>query len=152
MAHLTRATPNLSATIAPPRDQTADEWAIGLPPGAIRTTSRRAGVQVIALKGEFDLSNARKLDLAVDEAINAGARDFIVDLSEVDFLDGATMHALVRGWKQVARRNGRFVLVAPPNPIWRLFVLTGLSRTFARFASLEEAITHIAAVQERRAV
>ncbi|MFL5781667.1 MAG: STAS domain-containing protein [Thermoleophilaceae bacterium] len=152
MAHLTRATPNLAATIAAPRDQTANGSRIGLPPGAVRTTTRRAGVQVIALEGEFDLSNATQLDLAVDEAINAGARDFIIDLREVDFLDGATMHALVRGWKQVARRNGRFVLVAPPNPIWRLFVLTGLSRTFARFATLQEAITHIAAVQERRSI
>src|SRR4051794_10837014 len=68
-------------------------------------------VEIIALEGEFDLSNVRQLEDAIDQGIAAGARDFIADLSAVDFLDGRSVHALRDGWKRAARRNGQLVLV-----------------------------------------
>lgn len=115
--------------------------------GAVRTEpDELAGVQIIALEGEFDLANAGQLDFAIEQGIDAGARDFIADLTEVKFLDGTVVHVLLRGWKGAARRNGRFVLVKPPHPIWRVFVLIGLSRTFATFASRQEARRYLAAV------
>jgi stage II sporulation protein AA (anti-sigma F factor antagonist) len=102
-------------------------------------------VQVISLEGEFDLSNVRQLEQAIDRGIDAGARHFAVDLSAVDFLDGTSVHALIDGWKHAARRNGRFVLVDPPARIWRVLVLIGVSKTFATFASREEALVSFAA-------
>jgi anti-anti-sigma factor len=101
-------------------------------------------VDIIALQGEFDLSNVRQLEHAIDEGIDAGACDFIADLSEVEFLDGRSVHALLDGWKRAARRNGRFVLVSPPARIWRVLVLLGVSRTFATFASRQEALGYFA--------
>jgi anti-anti-sigma factor len=101
-------------------------------------------VEIIALEGEFDLSNVRQLEHAIEQGIDAGASDFIADLSEVDFLDGTSVHALLDGWKRAARRNGRFVLVNPPVRIWRVLVLIGVSRTFATFASRQEALAYFA--------
>src|SRR5437588_2327944 len=77
-------------------------------------------VEIIALGGEFDLSNVGQLEHAIDHGFDAGARHFIADLSEVDFLDGRSVHALRDGWKRAARRNGRLVLVNPPAGIWRM--------------------------------
>jgi anti-anti-sigma factor len=101
-------------------------------------------VEIIALEGEFDLSNVRQLERAIDHGIDAGARDFIADLSEVDFLDGRSVRALLNGWKYAARSNGRFVLVDPPARIWRVLVLIGVSRTFVTFASRQEALAYFA--------
>jgi anti-anti-sigma factor len=116
---------------------------------AISTERRTAAgdvmpVEIIALEGEFDLSNVRQLEHAIEQGIDAGACDFIADLSEVDFLDGTSVHALLDGWKRAARRNGRFVLVNPPARIWRVLVLIGVSRTFATFASRREALAYFA--------
>jgi anti-anti-sigma factor len=114
--------------------------------GALRTETDELGrVQVVVLDGEFDMANAGELELAVDRGIEAGARDFIADLSEVEFLDGTVVHVLLRGWKRAARRNGRFVLVKPPNRLWRVFVLIGVSQTFTTFASREEARRYLGA-------
>jgi anti-anti-sigma factor len=101
-------------------------------------------VEIIALEGEFDLSNVRDLEHAVERGLVAGASAFIADLSDVDFLDGAAMRALLDGWKHAARRNGSFVLVSPPPRIWRAMDLIGLSRTFATFSSREEALAYFA--------
>lgn len=114
---------------------------------AISTEGRTASgdvmpVEIIALEGEFDLSNVRHLEHAIERGIGAGACAFIADLSDVEFLDGAAMRALLDGWKHAARRNGSFVLVSPPPRIWRAMVLLGLSRTFATFASRQEALAY----------
>src|SRR5436190_14137108 len=101
----------------------------------LTTTDELTRAQTIVVPRELDLANVRQLDRAIDRGIDAGACDFIADLSDVDFVDATGVHALLRGWKRAARRNGRFVLVKPTDRIWRVFVLIGVSRTFARFAS-----------------
>jgi anti-anti-sigma factor len=97
------------------------------------------GVGTLKLAGEFDLSNNHELEQALAGAIDGGTRDFIVDLSGVTFLDGTMLNTLVFARKRSARRNGRLVLVRPPSAVWRVFVVTGMSRAFATFASLEAA-------------
>jgi anti-sigma B factor antagonist len=97
------------------------------------------GARTLKLAGEFDLSNNHELEQAISEAIDAGTRHFIIDLSGVTFLDGTTLNTLVLARKRCARRNGRLVLVRPPAPVWRVFVLTGMSRAFATYASQEAA-------------
>ena len=101
-------------------------------------------IQIVALAGEFDISNVREIERAIEHGITAGARSFIADLSEVEFLDGRAVHALVDGWKRAARRNGRFVLVNPPARIWRVVILIGVSRTFRTFASRQDALGYLA--------
>jgi anti-anti-sigma factor len=147
MAWRRRTTSVPSASAEDRIDSPAGDGLNELERGSVRTQPDEIGrVQIIALDGEFDMANAGQLDLAVDQGIDAGARDFIADLSDVDFLDGTAIHALLRGWKRAARRNGQFVLVDPPHPIWRVFVLIGLSQTFARFGSRAEARRYLAAV------
>jgi anti-sigma B factor antagonist len=103
-----------------------------------------AGPKTLRLTGEFDLSNNHELEHALTAAIGAGARDLIVDLRDVSFLDGTTVNTLVLARKRSARRNGQIVLVRPPSPVWRVFVLTGMSRAFAAFDSPESAARYLA--------
>ena len=111
--------------------------------GGHGTSGDAMPIQIVALAGEFDISNAREIERAIEHGITAGARSFIADLSEVEFLDGGAVHALVDGWKRAARRNGRFVLVNPPARIWRVVILIGVSRTFRTFASRQDALTDL---------
>src|SRR5947209_3371479 len=103
-----------------------------------------ANVQLIALSGEFDLSNNHELERTLTAAIDAGARDLVVDLRDASFLDGTAMNTLVLARKRAARRNGRLVIVRPPSPVWRVFVLTGMSRTFPAFESPATAARYLA--------
>lgn len=111
----------------------------------LKTAGELTATHTIVLAGELDMANVDELEQAIDEGIEAGARDFIVDLSAVEFIDATTIHALLRGWNRTARRNGQFMLVRPPYRIWRVFVLIGVARTFAVFASQQEARGYLAA-------
>ena len=66
------------------------------------------------LQGNQDLSTAPRLVDELDQAFKANA-PVIVDLADVRFLDSAILNALLgaRG-RALARREGSFVLVAPP--------------------------------------
>lgn len=100
--------------------------------------------RTLRLAGEFDLSNNHELERTLTAAIDAGSHDLIVDLREVTFLDGTTLNTLVLARKRAARRNGRLVLVRPRSPVWRVFVLTGMSRAFSTFDSPQAAARHLA--------
>lgn len=66
---------------------------------------------VVALRGELDLTNARQL---ADALAGAPADTVILDLSELAFLDSAGIRAIdgVRGRFEQDRR--RLLIVAPP--------------------------------------
>jgi anti-anti-sigma factor len=96
--------------------------------------------QILTLDGDFDRSNAAQFERALDDALDAGTPQVIVDLRGVSFLD-LTMHgALVRGLGD-AVAHGDQVAVIRPNPVvWRAFVLTGLSHNFSAFGRLDDAL------------
>jgi anti-sigma B factor antagonist len=53
------------------------------------------GTAVLRAAGEIDMSNAAAFSEALGQA-GAGTADFVVDLSEVDYLDSAGLTALLR--------------------------------------------------------
>ena len=115
--------------------------------GSVRSAAGSDAVQTFVLTGEFDLTNVDALEAAISDAIDAGARDFVVDLSGVSFLDAGTFNALVLARKRAARRNGEFVLVRPPALVWRIFVLTGLAALFPTFALLDAALRYFSSAR-----
>jgi anti-sigma B factor antagonist len=66
----------------------------------------------------------------------------IVDLSEVSFLDSTGLSVLVAGWKRFSGGDEsaelRLVVVRPV--IQRVLEVTGLSKVFPIFPTLEEAL------------
>ena len=65
----------------------------------------------VQLRGELDLTNARDLELRLDEAAPADTR-VSVDLNGISFLDSAALHVLFK----LARRRGRDGVVFVINP------------------------------------
>jgi anti-anti-sigma factor len=69
---------------------------------------------VLVLQGDHDLSTAPSLVDELDQAFNADA-PVVVDLANVRFLDSAILNALLAARERaLARKEGSFVLVAPP--------------------------------------
>lgn len=69
------------------------------------------------LSGEFDLSNAWMLHEALLAAVREGVQAVVVDLSEVRFMDGQTVRALVKARSAAARRGLRFEIVPPRDEV-----------------------------------
>jgi anti-anti-sigma factor len=71
------------------------------------------GTAVLALEGDVDLSSGQAVRDAVCEALDAGAREVVLDLSGVTFLDSTGLNALLNTARDVDRRGARLRCDAP---------------------------------------
>jgi anti-anti-sigma factor len=93
----------------------------------------------VALHGEVDLSVIPTLESALEDAIRESAGAFIIDLSDLDFIDSSGLQALMRARALLAREDRALVVVCPHGPVRRVFELSGFSELFVLFGSREEA-------------
>jgi anti-sigma B factor antagonist len=83
----------------------------------------------LRLAGELDLGTTPQLKQAVDAYARTG-QTIVIDMREVGFIDSMGLAALVRVRHRALSRGAVLQLVAPPEPAWRVFALTGLDRVF----------------------
>jgi anti-sigma B factor antagonist len=98
---------------------------------------------VLYVQGELDTYTAPKFSAQVVGLVDAGSYHLVVDLEGVDFLDSAGLNALVSIMKRVRAHNGYLVLVCTQERILKIFRITGLTKVFPIYASLDEVLaTH----------
>lgn len=95
---------------------------------------------VVAVTGEIDLFTAPELKAALGEAIEAGRRRIVVDLSDTTFLDSTALGVLIGTVKRLRSREGRLTLVNTDANIAKTFEITGLDQIFAIFSTRDEAV------------
>lgn len=83
---------------------------------AVTVISQDAGVDMLA-------------ELLVDLE-ETGARHFILDIQNVEYMDSACLGCLVESLNRLARQGGRIALVNPAHRVHYLFKLTRLDRVF----------------------
>jgi anti-sigma B factor antagonist len=108
-----------------------------------RTEEADYATYVIAVAGEADLYSAPELKRALDEAIEAGGRDIVVDMTKTTFLDSTALSVLVEATKRL-RPEGRVALVCVDQNLVKIFRITALDRLFPLFSSRAEAVRTLA--------
>jgi anti-anti-sigma factor len=82
---------------------------------------------ILWLAGDQDIATMGVLAEALAEAIALDAVDVVVDLSEVKFIDAATISVLIRGRKCLLERSRNLTLRSPSRCARRLLDTCGLS-------------------------
>ncbi len=101
--------------------------------------SDHAGTTTLRLAGEVDLNNVTELISQLTAAIAGGARDLVVDLDGVAYLDSAGLGALVGAHKRLIATGGVLTIRCSRPRVLRLFEMTGLSRVLRMHdSSLDE--------------
>src|ERR687888_625652 len=93
-------------------------------------TTKQGDASVISLRGEIDVYTAPRLRQALIDLVESGAKDIVVDMERVDFLDSTGLGVLVGGLKRVKSQDR----------IMKIFDITGLAKVFPMFGSLGEAL------------
>jgi anti-anti-sigma factor len=102
------------------------------------------GVRVVAPHGEIDLRNAPELQAAIDELIDDGFRQLVVDLSGVSFIDSSGVRALLVARRRLDR-TGDFWAVTCRNPnMRRVLELLGVADNLNVASSRLEALRRFA--------
>lgn len=97
-------------------------------------------VVVLAVEGDADLHVAPELRERLTTAIEGGAQELVLDLSETTFLDSMALGVMLGAMKRIRARGGRLRLVVTRPEIRRIFEITLLDRAFPLHESREAAI------------
>jgi anti-anti-sigma factor len=76
-------------------------------------SARRDDTCIFRLTGEFDLSNAWKIQDTLLDAISHEERDIVVDLTAVRFMDAQLVRVLIKARSAAMKREIAFVVVPP---------------------------------------
>lgn len=98
------------------------------------------GATVLAVKGEVDVYTAPRLREKLVELVSQGTYKIIVNLEGVDFLDSTGLGVLVGGLKRLRSHDGDLTLVCTQPRILKVFEITGLTKVFAIFETVDEAV------------
>jgi anti-sigma B factor antagonist len=94
---------------------------------------------VINVEGEIDVYTAPKLREKLIDLVNKGKYHLLVDMEKVEFLDSTGLGVLVGGLKRVRAHDGSLELVCTQERILKIFRITGLTKVFGIFDSVDDA-------------
>ncbi len=98
-------------------------------------------VSLVTLKGRLDINNAPVLRSRLQELLNQGFSNFVLDLSEVTFMDSAIMAAFISLLKNARLKEGDVAVVAPrSDDARRIFHLTKFDRVFIMKTTVNDAL------------
>lgn len=85
------------------------------------------GRSVVAVAGAIDLQTRDQVRSAGQDALGGGARELVLDLSEVSFIDSTGIGSLVELSHDAADAEAALVIRAPSTRVRRILELTGLA-------------------------
>lgn len=108
-------------------------------PVEVRSEGR---VSVLAVSGKVTVGREDiELRETVQDLLDEGRKEFVIDLTTVSFLDSAGLGEIVSCAKRVLERGGTLRLaMSPTGRPARLFAVTSLDRVFAIHPGVDEAV------------
>jgi anti-sigma B factor antagonist len=102
--------------------------------------SNKDGIEVVDVEGEIDVYTAPRLRELLIELVNKKNYQLVVNMEKVEFLDSTGLGVLVGGLKRVRAHDGSLDLVCTQERILKIFRITGLTKVFGIYESVDQAI------------
>lgn len=106
------------------------------------------GCPVLKVRGELDMATSPQLREGLQQLIDAGDRQVVVDLAEVGFMDSSALGALVVTFKALREAGGRLCLAAVQPAVRGVLTVTSVDRVIHLYDSVQAAEADAMAVQE----
>ncbi len=97
-------------------------------------------VTIIELEGEIDVRCAPQLKKLIQQLIDDGDVQILVDLSGVPFMDSTGLGIFVNAFKQLQRTGGGVKFTNPQDVLRKVFSITQTDKVFSIFESVGEAM------------
>lgn len=94
---------------------------------------------VVRVDGEIDIATQGPLEAALGAAVDAGALELWVDLTDVGFMDSTGLNALLALRTRTRALRRTLVVISPEGPARRTLQLAGLEDLLPLYASRGEA-------------
>jgi anti-sigma B factor antagonist len=104
-----------------------------------RADALDAETTIVSIAGEVTFSNVNGLGRELAAALQAGARNLVVDLREVAFIDSSGLSALLTANAHARERGGAVALVHGAEPP-SIFRFRGVERLLSLYRSRDDAL------------
>ena len=102
--------------------------AAGRSMGRLRVQTSVLGTRhLFVLSGELDIASAPMLEATLDEACAAGAKEVVLDMGGVEFIDSSGLSAIVRGKMLCEEHDCGYCLTPAQRPVQGIFEVTGVA-------------------------
>ncbi len=102
-------------------------------------TTAKASTVVLQLNGRFDAYAVEPVHAWLQEQIDLGNINMVVNLEGVNFMDLTALSTLMRGLKQCREKYGDLSLCCLQPPVRLIFELTQLDQVFHIYETEDEA-------------
>lgn len=103
--------------------------------------SPQDGCQIFRLKGRLmDQPHADQLMQALDDAVNNGNTNVVLDLGALQYMNSTGLNILINVLTRTRNAGGDAVIAALSNSVRQLFVVTKLDSVFQIAPDVKEAV------------
>lgn len=99
---------------------------------------------VVSVEGDLDLASAPELKWTLVELLDRGYAQYVLDLSQLTYMDSMGLGVLV-GFRKRVEGSAQLALACLPSTQGKLLEMTGLDACFDHFTTLDEALSRGAA-------
>jgi anti-anti-sigma factor len=101
------------------------------------------GVAGLLVSGALDVAAIPDLEQRLDAAIRESDGVFVVEMSEVEFMDSSGLHLLLRARAQLAREERHLAVIAPPGPVRRVIDVAGVFDLLLPYDDVDDFEQHL---------
>lgn len=96
--------------------------------------------QGVDLEGEIDVSTSPRIKDVLNEQIDQGHHNLVINMERVRYIDSTGLVAFISALKRVREKNGKIVLICTNPHILKIFNITGLNNVFDVYQTQDEAM------------
>ena len=111
----------------------------------IKVEDADPGLAVLVVGGEVDYEVSPQLKARLMKAIKAGTRRFVLDLTDVSFIDSTAIGVIAGAVERLDEVGGGSVaVVSTHEKVMQIFEITGLDNVLTVHSSREDALAALA--------
>lgn len=103
-------------------------------------TQEMKRVDLITVEGRVDSNTSPELEKALEERMQGGRYNLVLDLSGVTYMSSAGLRALVSALRSCKKKNGNVVIATPSERVAEVLSLAGLDALFTSYDNITEAV------------
>lgn len=92
--------------------------------------SDTSGCYVLEVAGNLDSNTAPEMSQAVEERLQAQAKDLVIDFSKVDYISSAGLRVIIKANHILTAANNKVILCGLKDYVREVFDMAGLSNIF----------------------
>jgi len=105
--------------------------------------TKKNEVKVFRLSGRLDSNTSPTLEKKLNEAIESGAKNMVIDFENLDYISSAGLRIILKTTKDLKKRDGAIILCAMQDYVKEVFEIAGFDSFLPIVPEVDDAVARI---------